>query len=50
LHPNYGKNLSDATKAKMSAKKAKPVYLYAVHHHGLELQSTHYNVLMLAEI
>ena len=49
-HPNYGKNLSDEHKAKISAKNTKPVYLYAVHHHGVELQSTHYNAVMVAEI
>ena len=44
-----GMKHSDETKAKMSAKKANPVYLYAVHLHGLELVSTHHNVSRLAE-
>jgi group I intron endonuclease len=38
-----GKNLSDEHKAKISAKKSKPVYLYVVHRHGLELSATYSN-------
>lgn len=40
---------SDETKAKMSASKENPVYLYAVHLHGLELAFTHHNTSRLAE-
>jgi group I intron endonuclease len=44
-----GKNLSDEHKAKISATKGKPVYLYVVHTHGLELSSTHHNTVKLSE-
>jgi len=44
-----GKNLSDEHKATISAKKGKPVYLYVVHDHGLELSASFPNKLRASE-
>ena len=54
-----GQKHSGETKAKMSSShlgeknprfnKGKPVYLYVVHPHGVELQAVHFNTLRLAE-
>ena len=59
-NPNKGKTCSEETRAKISASKkgqnspylnqGKSVYLYVVHAHELELQSTHYNTSRLSEL